>query len=67
MEGKKLIITPKTKTDTTTILSARVPTDMLKKIDLLAKSSNRNRNEVVQLLLEFALENTVVLENKDGE
>lgn len=63
MEEKKLVISPKKyKSDSTTIISARVPTDLIKKIEMLAKKTNRNRNEMVQILLTFAVDNTVVKE-----
>ena len=61
MENKKLVLTPKKfKTNETTILSARVSIDLMKKIEALAKKTNRNRNEVIQILLDFAVNNTLV-------
>jgi len=65
MEEKKLILTPKKfKTDSTTIISARVSTELMKKIENLAKKTNRNRNEMVQILLDYAVDNVVI---KDGD
>ena len=47
MEEKKLILTPKKfKTDSTTIISAPVSTELMKKIENLAKKTTRNRNEI---------------------
>ncbi len=61
MEDSKLILTPKEfKTDATTILSARVSTDLLKKIESLASKTNRNRNEMVQILLAYAVDHAVI-------
>ena len=61
MENKKLVLTPKKfKANETTILSARVSIDLMKKIEALAKKTNRNRNEVIQILLDFAVNNTLV-------
>ena len=61
MEEKKLIrSTKKFKADSTTIISARVPTELIKKIEDLAKRTNRNRNEMVQILLSYAVDNAVV-------
>ena len=65
MEEKKLILTPKKfKEDSTTIISARVPTELIKKIETLAKKTNRNRNEMVQILLTYAVDNAIVEEDK---
>lgn len=61
MEGKKLVLSVKKfKADSTTIVSARVPTELIKKIDSLAKTTNRNRNEMIQILLSYAVENTII-------
>lgn len=62
---KKLVISPKKfKPDTTTILSARVPTDLMKRIEDLAKKTRRNRNEMVLLLLSFAVDNVIVTDEE---
>lgn len=61
MEEKKLVLSAKKfKADITTIVSARVPTELIKKIEVLAKKTNRNRNEMIQILLTFAVDNAVV-------
>ena len=66
MEEKKLILsTKKFKSDRTTIISARVPTELIKKIEDLAKRTNRNRNEMVQILLTYAVDNAVVKEEDE--
>ncbi len=63
MEEKKLILTPKKfKTNETTIVSARISVDLMKKIELLAKKANMNRNEMIQTLLNFAVDNTLIQE-----
>lgn len=65
MEEKKLVISAKKfKADSTTIISARVPTELIKRIEDLAKRTNRNRNEMVQILLTYAVDNAVVEEDK---
>ncbi len=62
-EEKKLILTPKKfKTNETTIVSARISVDLMKKIELLAKKANMNRNEMIQTLLNFAVDNTLIQE-----
>lgn len=65
MEEKKLVLSAKKfKSDSTTIISARVPTDLVKRIEELAKKTNRNRNEIVQILLTYAVDNAVVEEEE---
>lgn len=61
MAEEKLIITPKTFRADTTIVSARIPADLLEKIDGITKESNRTRNEMmIQLLLAYAVERAEV-------
>ncbi len=63
MEEKKLILTPKKfSTNETTIVSARISVDLMKKIELLSKKANMNRNEMIQTLLNFAVDNTLIQE-----
>ena len=63
MEEKKLVLsTKKFKSDSTTIISARVPNELIKKIEDIAKRTNRNRNEMVQILLTYAVDNAIVEE-----
>ena len=50
-----LRISPKKYNGETTIVSMRVAKDMLKDIDMVATSTGRNRNEVLSMSLEFAL------------
>lgn len=65
MEEKKLVLSAKKfKANSTTIISARVPTELIKIIEDLAKRTNRNRNEMVQILLTYAVDNAVVEEDK---
>lgn len=68
MEEKKLILVPKKfKTNETTIVSARISVDLMKKIEVLAKKANMNRNEMIQTLLNFAVDSTSVQdEEKEG-
>lgn len=52
------VINLRTLADSTTIVSARVPTELIKKIEVLAKKTNRN--EMIQILLTYAVDNAVV-------
>ena len=63
MDNIRLIIQPKKYTGETSIVSMRIPKDMLKDIDLAAKAAGRTRNEILQMSLEFAL-NHMSIENK---
>lgn len=63
MDNIRLIIQPKKYTGETSIVSMRIPKDMLKDIDLAAKAAGRTRNEILQMSLEFAL-NHMAIENK---
>ncbi len=68
MEEKKLILVPKKfKTDATTIVSARISTELMKKIENLAQKTNRNRNEMINILLDFAVDNTIVQDDDKKE
>ncbi len=56
MSGK-LIITQKKYKGDTSVVSARLPADMIKEIDNLAEHTGRNRNEIISLCIEYALDN----------
>ena len=60
MTEEKFIIAPKSYRTDTTIVSARIPTDLVEKIEKLAKESNRNRNEMIQMLLTYAVDRAEV-------
>ncbi|MBR5109333.1 MAG: ribbon-helix-helix protein, CopG family [Clostridia bacterium] len=63
MEGKKLIIRPHHYGGETTVISIRLPKEMLAVIDRAAQETGRTRNEIVVLSMEYALEN-LEIENK---
>lgn len=68
MKKEKLVITSKKFNDnSTSIISARVPTELMKQIETLAKKTNRNRNEIIQILLNFAIENAEIKNNDEGD
>jgi len=56
LEKPLLRITPKKYTKETSVISMRIPKDMLQDIDAAADACGRTRNEVLSLCLEFALE-----------
>ena len=56
-ETPKLKISPKTYTGETTVISARLPKDMIADLDKVAKATGRTRNEIMLMCMEFALKN----------
>jgi len=57
MADQKLVISPKKYREATTVVSARLPNDMVREIDKVADHTGYNRNEVITLCLEYAIEN----------
>ncbi|MBP3685369.1 MAG: hypothetical protein J6J12_10500 [Oscillospiraceae bacterium] len=55
MEKPVLRITPKKYAGETTIVSMRMSKELLKDIDAVANVTGRNRNEILTMSLEFAL------------
>ena len=54
---KKLIIQPHRYGNETSVISVRLPKDMLAVIDRVAVETGRTRNEIVVISMEFALDN----------
>ena len=61
--NKKLEIKSKKYKGDTTVISSRVPIELVERIDSIAKQSGRTRNEIIQMWLEFAVDN---IEIKEG-
>ena len=57
MAGKKLFIPSKRYKGDTSVVSARLPNDLIKDLDRIAENTGRNRNEIIMLCLEFAIDN----------
>lgn len=60
MIDKKLIISPRKYKGETSVVSARLPVEMIKEIDKIAENTGRNRNEIITLCLEYALDNLMI-------
>ena len=60
---EKLIIEPLKYSGETSIVSMRMPKEMLADLDKIAAATGRTRNDILMLSLEFALKN-LVIENK---
>lgn len=60
---RKLEIKTKKYRGETTVISSRVPVDLVEKLDNIARVSGRTRNEIIQECLEFAADNVEIKEN----
>ena len=54
---KKLTIEEKKYKGETSVVSTRLPIELIKEVDRIAKETGRTRNELLVTCLEFALEN----------
>lgn len=54
---RKLIISSKKYTGETAVVSARLPLDLIKKLDEICNATRRTKNEVIQMCLEFSVDN----------
>ncbi len=57
MAGKKLFIPSKRYKGDTSVVSARLPNELIKDLDRIAEDTGRNRNEIIMVCLEFAIDN----------
>lgn len=60
MTDKKLVITTRKYVGESAVISARLPIDLIKRIDDICDVTQRTKNEVVQMCLEFAVEHIEV-------
>ena len=54
---KKLVIEPKKFRGETSVVSVRLPVEIADQIDVIASNTNRTKNEIITMMLDFALEN----------
>ena len=60
---KKFVVHPrKPAFGKTSVVSARLPDDMILKLDKVAEETGRSRNELMQMCIDFALENLEIAE-----
>ena len=57
MAERKLIIPSKKYTGETAVVSARLPLDLIKKLDEICDATGRTKNEVIQMCIEFSVDN----------
>jgi len=61
MSNEEFIITPKE--DRTVTMTIRIEKALQDRLDELARQSNRSRNEIVNMALEYALKNVKFLDS----
>ena len=57
MSEKRLKISTKKYIGETAVVSARLPNDLIRKIDEICEMTGRTRNEIIQICLEFSVDN----------
>ena len=62
MSNKKLVISSKKYRGDSTVISIRLPDELVKKLDTIADETGRTRNEVIQKCLGFAVDNLEIKE-----
>lgn len=64
MPDKKLVISSKKFRGDSSVVSVRLPNDMIKKLDDIAEQTGRTRNEIIQKCLAYSIENIEVIDDK---
>ena len=62
MSGDKLIISSRKYRGDSSVVSIRLPDELIKKLDEIAEETGRTRNEVIQKCLAFAVDNLEIKE-----
>lgn len=57
MPDKKLVISSKKFRGDSSVVSVRLPNELIKHLDEIAEKTGRTRNEIIQTCLEFSLDN----------
>ena len=63
MEAKKLVIASKKYRGDSMVVSTRLPNELVSNLDEIAQKTGRTRNEIMQMCLEFAVENLEIKES----
>ena len=64
MADKKLIISSKKFRGDSSVVSVRLPNDMIEKLDAISEQTGRTRNEIIQKCLAFSIDNLEITDNK---
>lgn len=62
MTNKKLVISSKKYRGDSSVVSVRLPDDLVKTLDSIAEETGRTRNEVIQKCLSFAVDHLEIKE-----
>ena len=65
MENPKLYIRPKKYTGESTVVSMRMPKDLIEEVDRIAKATGRTRSELMAVCLEFAMRHMEIVNSED--
>lgn len=57
MADKKLIISSRKFRGNSSVVSLRLPEELIQSLDEIAEKTGRTRNEIIQKFIEFSLEN----------
>ena len=57
MTAKKFTISSKRYQGESVVISVRLPNDMVEELDKIVQKTGRNRNEIIQKCLSFAIDN----------
>ena len=60
MPDNKLVISSKKFRGDSSVVSVRLPNDMIEKLDAIAEQTGRTRNEIIQKCLAYSIENIEV-------
>ena len=64
MPDQKLIISSKKFRGDSSVVSVRLPNDMIERLDDIAEQTGRTRNEIIQKCLAYSIENIEISDNK---
>lgn len=62
MENKFVVRPRKPVFGKSTVVSARLPDDMIEELDKVVKKTGRTRNELIQMCIDYALKNIEISE-----
>ena len=64
MTNKKLVISSKKFRGDSSVVSVRLPNELIEQIDTVAEQTGRTRNEIIQKCLAFSIENIEVTNDR---
>lgn len=62
MENKFIVRPRRPAYGKTSVVSARLPDDMIDELDKVARQTGRTRNELIQMCIDYALQNLEIKE-----